>query len=247
MVRDVTAFVMTCTTCLKTKPNNKRPYGLLRTLPVSTRPWEAIGIDMVGPLPESKSRDATFDNLTVIINLHSGYVILVPSRLNYRARDVAELIFSEVYKRHGLPRRIVSDRDVLFTSTFWTHLHQLIGTQLRISSAYHPETDGSTERVNRTITTMLRQCIKPTQRDWACKLPAIEFAINAATTEATGYSPFFVNYGRNPPSTWTWKTVQNDEFCPGVKAFANKMKLIRMPEPCGRQCDVWQGEICVTP
>ena len=76
-----------------------------------------------------------------------------------------ELIFAEVYKHHRLPRVIVSDLDVLFLSTFWSHLHKLLGVELRISSAYHPESDGSTERANRTVTQMLRQCIGPKQCD----------------------------------------------------------------------------------
>lgn len=104
-----------------------------------------IGIDFLGPLPESKDRNGTYDAITVIIDLLTGMVHIVPSRTDYTARNVAELVFSEVYRYHGLPRAIVSDRDSYFTSTFWTHLHELIGTQLRMSSAYHPESDGSTE------------------------------------------------------------------------------------------------------
>ena len=104
-------------------------------------------------------------------------------------------MFEEVYKLHGLPKHIISDRDVLFTSIFWGHLHKLIGTKLKMSSAYHPETDGSTERANQTVTQMLRQCIGEKQNDWVAKLPAIEFAINSARSESTGYAPFFLNMG----------------------------------------------------
>ncbi|KAJ3543797.1 hypothetical protein NMY22_g3003 [Coprinellus aureogranulatus] len=149
-------------------------------------------------------------------------VHLVPSREDYTSRDIAELVFSEVYKHHGLPRSIVSDRDKLFTATFWDHLHSLIGTKLRMSSAYHPETDGVTERANRTITQMIRQCIGPKQRDWALKLPAVEFAINSARSETTGYSPFFLNYGRMPRS-FIWNSPGKDEF-PGVRAYVTKLK-----------------------
>lgn len=171
MSQDVQSFCNSCMTCRRSKPNNQKPYGLLNLLSVPSLPWEAIGIDFVGPLPESKDRDSTYDSITVIIDLLTGMVHLVPSRTTYKAKDVAELIFAEVYKHHGLPRAIVSDRDVLFTSTFWTHLHKLIGVELHLSSAYHPESDGSTERANRTVTQMLRQCIAPDQRDWVIKLP----------------------------------------------------------------------------
>lgn len=149
-------------------------------------------------------------------------VHLVPSRQSYNARQVAELVFSEIYRLHGLPKSIVSDRDTLFTSTFWQHLNKLIGIKLKMSSTYHPESDGSTERANRTITQMLRMCISPSQKDWVLKLPSIEFAINAARSEVTGYAPFFLNYGQIP-QTFVWKTPSKDEY-PGVRVFALKLK-----------------------
>jgi transposase InsO family protein len=157
-------------------------------------------MDFVGPLPESKNRDGVFNSITVVIDLLTGMVHLVPSRINYTARQLAELMFESIYKLHGLPKSIVSDRDVLFTSTFWKRLHELMGTKLSMSSAYHPESDGGTERANRTVTQMLRQCIQPNQRDWVSKLPAIEFAINSARSESTGFSPFFLNTGCMPRS-----------------------------------------------
>ncbi|KAL7284496.1 hypothetical protein ACG7TL_001787 [Trametes sanguinea] len=222
MAADVRQFCDTCQTCRRSKPSNQRPYGLLHPLKAPKTPWEVIGIDFVGPLPESKNRNGTFDSITVIIDLLTGMVHLVPSRTNYTARQVAELVFDEVYKHHGMPKAIVSDRDSLFTSTFWTHLHRLVGVELRMSSAYHPESDGSTERANRTVTQMLRQCIGPTQRDWTSKLPAIEFAINLARSDTTGYAPFFLNTGRMPRSM-VWDNAPADEYA-GVRAYAQRVK-----------------------
>lgn len=185
MVNDVNAYCASCITCKRSKPSNQKPYGLLNPLPVPTRPWESIGMDFIGPLPMSKDRNGEYDAITVIIELLTGMVHLVPSRVNYTAKEVAELVFAEVYKHHGLPRAIISDRDVLFTSTFWTHMNELLGINQRMSSAYHPESDGSTERVNRTIGQMVRAIISPTQTDWVTKLPAIEFAINTSSSEST--------------------------------------------------------------
>jgi hypothetical protein len=135
-----------------------------------------------------------------VICLLTAMVHLIPSREDYKAPQVAEMMFDHVYKHHGLPKSIVSDRDVLFTSTFWKHLHELVGTKLKMSSAYHPQTDGSTERANKTVTQMLRQCIDPKQKSWVSKLSAIEFAINSARSASTGYAPFFLNTGRMPRS-----------------------------------------------
>jgi len=150
-------------------------------------------------------------------------VEVIPSRINYRAQDIAELMFEHVYKHHGLPKAIISDRDVLFTSTFWNHLNTLMGIKLKMSSAYHPQTDGATERANRTVTQMLRQCINPNQKDWVSKLPTIQFAINSARSESTGYAPFFLNNGRMP-RTMIWNVAGATEYS-NVREFAQKKKL----------------------
>lgn len=150
-------------------------------------------------------------------------VEISPSRINYTAKDIAELMFENVYKHHGLPKTIISDRDVLFTSTFWGHLNALMGVKLKMSSAYHPQTDGATERANRTITQMLRQCISPNQKDWVSKLPTIQFAINSARSESTGFAPFFLNNGRMPRAM-IWNSANPTEYS-NVREFARKKKL----------------------
>jgi len=226
MVSDTKSFCETCVVCKRSKPSNQKPYGLLNPLSIRSYPWESIGIDFVGPLPESSNRDGSFDSITVVICLLTAMVHLVPSRTNYNARQLAELMFEEVYKLHGLPKNIISDRDVLFTSVFWGHLHALLGTKLRMSSAYHPQTDGSTERANRTVTQMLRQCINEKQNDWVSKLPAIEFAINSARSESTGFAPFFLNAG-HMPRTMIWNAAMPSEF-PSIRNFALHKRLAIM-------------------
>jgi hypothetical protein len=222
MVRDTKIYCDTCQTCRRSKPANQKPYGLLNPLPIPAQPWESIGVDFIGPLPESENRDGLFDSITVVIDLLTSMVHLIPSRTD----EIAELMFEAVYKLHGLPKNIISDRDVLFTSTFWQHLNKLVGTKLKMSSAYHPQTDGSTERANRTVTQMLRQCVDSKQKDWVSKLPAIEFAINSARSESTGYAPFFLNNGRMPRSM-IWEYSGPEEFL-GVRNFALQRKLALM-------------------
>ena len=226
MVSDIRAFCETCHTCKTSKPSNQKPYGLLNPLSIPSYPWESIGMDFVGPLPESGNRDGFFDSITVVICLLTSMVHLIPSRTNYNASQLAELMFEQIYKLHGLPKNIISDRDVLFTSTFWRQLHRLIGTKLKLSSAYHPQSDGSTERANRTITQMLRQCVSMNQKDWVTRLPAIEFAINSARSESTGFAPFFLNFGRMP-RTMLWTHEPSTEF-PAVRTFALQKKLAVM-------------------
>src|ERR1700743_555674 len=220
MVDDVSAYCKSCQTCAVSKPQQGKVHGKLKPMPVPTYPWQYIGIDFVGPLPESTNRTGGYDMICVIIDLLTSMVHLVPTRQTYRAIDIAELMFEHVYKLHGIPERIISDRDSLFTSKFWKRLHHLVGTQLRMSSAFHPQTDGATERANRTVTQMIRQCVRPDQQDWVVKLTAGDVAIKLARSSTTGFSPFQLNYGRNPsPMIWNAK----DEF-PGVRKFAERMK-----------------------
>ena len=226
MTPDTSSFCETCNTCKRSKPNNQKPYGLLNPLSVPWQPWEAIGMDFVGPLPESSNRNGTFNSITVVICLFTAMVHLIPSKIDQSAKDLAELIFENIYKHHGLPKYIVSDRDTLLTSTFWSHLHKLMGTSLWMSSAYHPESDGSTERANRTITQMLRQCIHRNQKNWVEKLPMIEFAINLARSESTGYAPFVLNSGRMPRSM-IWDSASKAEY-PNMRNWALKKKLALM-------------------
>ena len=108
LVLETEAFCRSCMTCMRSKPSNQKPYGLLNPLPVPVNPWEAIGVDFVGPLPESKNRNGTFDMITVVICLLTAMVHLFPSWSTYTAKQVAELMFEEIYKHHGLPRSIVT-------------------------------------------------------------------------------------------------------------------------------------------
>lgn len=135
-------------------------------------------------------------------------------------------MFEEAYKHYGIPRYIVSDRDTLFTSTFWERLRELIGTQLRMLSAYHPQTDGSTERANRMVTQMLQQCVNEEQTDWVAKVPAIEYAVNSARSESTSFSPFFINSGMMP-RVMIWDNATKNKF-PSVRNFALQKKLAIM-------------------
>jgi hypothetical protein len=116
----------------------------------------------------SKNWNGKFDMITVIIDWLTSIVYLVP-RQEYKAQKVAELVFVEVYRLHGLLKTIISDHNTLFTSTLWTHLHKLIGIELKLLSTYtsacHPQTDGVTESANHTITQTLQQCVKLDKKD----------------------------------------------------------------------------------
>jgi len=222
MIKDIADYCASCDVCARTKSSNQKPAGLLHPLKVPKRPWEQVGVDFVGPLPEAKNRYGAFDQVMVIIDHLTSMVHLIPTKINYRARQIAEIFYDTIYKLHGLPERIISDRDKIFTSIFWKNLHKLMRVDLKLSSTYHPQTDGATERANRTMVQMIRQAIGENDTKWVERLPAIEWAMNAARSETTGFSPFFLNYGYRPRPL-LWNNAGKDEY-PGVHAFAQKMK-----------------------
>ena len=164
--------------------------------------------------------------ITVVICLLTAMVYLIPSWTNYNTIQLAKLMFEHIYKLHGLPQNIISNQDMLFTSTFWDQLHRLISTQLHMSSAYHPQSDRLTEQANHTVTQMLHQYIHPNQKDWVLQLPAIKFAINSTQSASTGYAPFFLNF-RQMPQSMLWSSTPSVEF-PAICNFAlqNKLALI---------------------
>lgn len=118
MVVDINSYCNLCHTCRTSKPNNQRLFRMLHPLPVPNRPWEGIGMDFVGPFLEAKSCLGPFDMICTIICLLTGIVHIIPTRQTYRAREIAEIVFETVYKLYRLPSYIVSNRDLLFTSTF---------------------------------------------------------------------------------------------------------------------------------
>ena len=125
MVQDINNYCKSCPTCSTSKSLTEKPCSLLKTMPVPTHPWQYIGVDFVGPLPESSNRNGAYDMICITIDLLTAMVHLVPTRQNYKVADMAEVIFDTVYKLHGLPKRIISDRDSLFTSHFWKKLHEI--------------------------------------------------------------------------------------------------------------------------
>ena len=155
LTANVKAFCESCHTCAVSKSKTTAPYGLLNPLAVPNRPWDTVGVDFVGPLPESCTCAGIFDMICVIIDHFSNMVHLVPSAQLYCVHNITDLMFANVYKLHGIPCKIVSDWDSLFTGQFWEHLNKLVGVDLCHLLAYHPQSDGLTEHANRTLSQML--------------------------------------------------------------------------------------------
>jgi len=192
---DVKKWVRSCLHCQRNKADNKRPSGLMKPLPIPPRPWSSVSMDFITDLPET---ECGHDAICVFVDRLTKYVHFVPCEKTATALDVAQLFHNTIFKLHGRPDDIVSDRDPKFVSNLWKEVHRLMGTTLNMSSGYHAQTDGQTERMNRTLEDMLRHYVAPHQTDWIDHLANCEFAINNADQDSTGFSPFYLTYGYHP-------------------------------------------------
>ncbi|KAI4890217.1 hypothetical protein NFI96_009016 [Prochilodus magdalenae] len=190
MRKDVKTYVLSCPVCQLTKPSQKKPAGLL--VPVHTsEPWEVAGVDFVGPLPRTAAGNAY---VLVFVDYFSKWVEV--SAVREATTQVAANKFqSEVFARHGAPKYLISDRGTPFMSELFNRVVKILGSEHRLTTAYHPQTN-ATERVNRTLKTAIRAYIEGKHNSWDKYIPQICFALRTAPHESTGFSPAKMLYGR---------------------------------------------------
>lgn len=235
----VSDYCTTCDTCLRAKASRHKPYGLLKQLPIPERPWESISLDFIVELPSSKSDldSRTYDAILVIIDRLTKMALFIPTNGTLDAKGLARLYLLHVFSKHGIPADIVSDRGTLFTSNFITSLAQLLDMKLNFSTAYHPESDGQTERTNQSLEGYLRLYCNYQQDNWPDLLPIAEFAYNNAPHSATQVSPFFANYGYNPHATLSLDVSVRD---PNAHDFSKS--LSELHDYCREQIAVAQSQ-----
>ena len=189
--KDAEAYVKGCDVCLASKAVRHKPYGDLQALPVPTHRWKDLSMDFVTGLPVSTNwKGESYDSILVIVDRLTKMVHYEPVKVTIDAPGLAEVIIDMVVRHHGLPDSIVSDRGSVFTSKFWSSLCFFLGIKRRLSTAFHPQTDGQTERQNSTMEAYLRAFVNFEQDDWARFLPMAEFAYNNAKNASTGHTPF---------------------------------------------------------
>lgn len=190
----VLQYVQACMVCAQAKPDRAGYPGLLQPLPVHRCSWEVVSMDFVEGLPLSGSANV----ILVVVDKFSKFAHFIPLRHPFMAASVAKLFMDHVFKLHGMPLAIISDRDWVFTSRFWQLLFQLAGTELRMSTAYHLQSDGQIERVNQCMETYLRCFTQACPRRWLQWLSLAENWYNTSFHSALCRSPFEVLYGCHP-------------------------------------------------
>ncbi|KAJ9514703.1 hypothetical protein QJQ45_028419 [Haematococcus lacustris] len=195
MRADVRHYVTTCDACQRDKSSTLKPGGLLNPLSIPDYRWESVSMDLITKLP---SASHGYDAICVFVDRLSKMVHFVPCKESMNAKGFARLFVDNVFKLHGLPKDMVSDRGPHFHNTFWHHVQKLLGMRGSLSSSYHPQSDGQTERYNRVLEEMLRHYISPTQADWPDYLSLAEFAVNNSWQESIKSTPFLVNTGQSP-------------------------------------------------
>ncbi|UYV78935.1 hypothetical protein LAZ67_17000317, partial [Cordylochernes scorpioides] len=206
MLRDVSEFVKTCHLCQSRKGSNHLPSGLLQPIPPANYPFERIGIDFVGPLPSTKRRRKW------IIVLTDYYTKYAETKAVSEAtvKEVSTFLIEHIILRHGAPRFLISDRGSQFTSNLMKEVMKMCKVKHCFTTSYHPQTNGLTERLNRTLINMISMYVNTDQKNWDEILPFITHAYNTTIQETTGYSPFFLLFGREPMSLLDDENIPTD-------------------------------------
>jgi hypothetical protein len=199
MSRSLKSYINSCPTCQRIKPSTQSPPGLLRPHSVPARPYSHVSFDLITDLPPSVGPDGcTYTAIATFVCMLTKKAVFARTNKTISSKDLAHLYLEHVFRPHGLSTVLVSDRDPRITSDFWRTLFAALGSKLNISTSHHPQTDGNTERVHRTIEQILRAYVHPLHDDWTTWLPVAEFAYNNSYHSSTKSTPFYANYGYHP-------------------------------------------------
>jgi len=196
----ITEYITRCDSCRRNKIQRDKRYDGVTRLDAPDAPWESVTMDFITKLPKSKDPawEVRFDSILTIVDRLTKYTMFIPFRETATAPVLAYTILRELVSNHGLPKEFITNRDKLFTSKFWETLTAELGIKHKMSTAYHPQTDGQSEQMNQTVKTYLRHYVNAKQNNWVQLLPMAQFMYNNARNETTGKTPFEANYGYHP-------------------------------------------------
>ena len=198
MANWINDHIRSCDQCQHNKFPRHTKYLLLQPLEVPYAAWVSISVDFITQLPESQGNT----QIMVVVDQFTKMAHFITLETNATARDVADTFLKEVSKLHGLPSQIISDMDAKYSGEFWESLCQSLGIRRKMSTAYHPQTNGQTERTNQVLEGYLRNFVNYEQNDWYQLLPVDEYAYNNSQASAHKLTSFFANYGFHPQTPW---------------------------------------------
>nr|GEV48888.1 putative reverse transcriptase domain, ribonuclease H-like domain, aspartic peptidase domain protein [Tanacetum cinerariifolium] len=205
MKRDIVEYVSKCLTCSKIKPEHRKPSGLLPQPKIPEWKWEKIMMGLVTKLPKSSNGH---DAIWVVVDRLTKSAHFLPIREDYKTEKLARIYINEIVARHGVPVSIILDRNGRFTSHLWQALQKALGTKLNMSTAYHPKTDGQSERTIQTLEDMLRACVMNFSGSWDTHLLLVEFSYNNSYHKSIKCAPFEVLYGHKCRSPVIWTEIK---------------------------------------
>ena len=209
MKAEIADFVNRCLTCARVKIEYQKPSGLLTQPELPEWKWELITMDFITKLPRTASG---CDTIWVIVDRLTKSAHFLPINETDKMEKLAKTYIKEIVRLHGVPISIISDRDSRFTSRFWQTLQKEMGTRLHMSTAYHPQTDGQSERTIQTLEDMLRACVIDFGKAWDTHLPLIEFSYNNSYHTSIKAAPFEALYGRKCRSPLCWTEVGDTQL-----------------------------------
>ena len=226
MKKEIASFVSKCLTCQQVKAEQQKPAGKIQLLPIPVWKWEKITIDFVTGLPRTQRQH---DAIWVIVDRLTKSAYFLPINVEDSLEKLAQLYVDEILRLHGVPVSIVSDRDPRFTSRFWPSLQAALGTRLHFSTAFHPQTDGQSERTIQTLEDMLRACVMEFKGSWDTHLALMEFAYNNSYQANIEMAPFEALYGRKCRTPVCWDKVGERRLVGPelVPITSEKVKVVR--------------------
>ncbi len=215
MARDIREFVLACSVCARGKTSNRPPEGLLQPLSVPSRPWSHIALDFVTALPPSLGNTVVL----TVVDRFSKAAHFIPLPKLPSAKETAATVVDHVFRIHGLPADVVSDRGPQFVSKFWREFCRLLGATVSLSSGFHPQTNGQTERANQDLERVLRCLVTQNPTSWCQQLSWVEYAHNSLQVSSTGLSPFECSLGYQPP---LFPSMESEVAVPSAHAFVQR-------------------------
>jgi hypothetical protein len=194
MKQDVDSFVEQSSICQHSKHSNNHPLGLLQPLPILVGVWQDLSMDFIEGLPKSQG----YNVILVVVDRFTKYAHFLPVKHPYTVHSIAQTSMDSVVKLHDIPHSIVTDRDTIFLCNFWKELFKLYKVNLQLSTAYHPQSDGQTERVNQCLEMYLRCAVQDAPQNWKAWLSLAEMWYNSSYHTSLGCSPFKALYGYEP-------------------------------------------------